>query len=284
MANRRQPHESKAHQQRRKTRARIVVVGFFLFVGVVVLLESPLTRVQTFAVNGNTSIAAQKIIAEAKLHKGMNLWQVNASAISHLVKQAEPLVESVQVHTDYLQRQVTLDVQEKHVVALYEAQGKFYRLLDDGTVFGEVSSASGFPWPIITAPKAQPVTEGRIPSPSVSALCRQLSKTSAGFLATVSEIQVDPFSNVTLYLDNGFAGRCDIQDFSASAPTIQTAVAYFAGKGYAPGLVDVSGGPPYQYTPFSDHATSGTAGGGSAKPGAGGTSGGTSSSNGTSNP
>jgi cell division protein FtsQ len=27
-------------------------------------------------------------------------------------------------------------------------------------------------------------------------------------------------------------------------------VEYFRAKGYAPGLIDMTGGPPYRYTPF----------------------------------
>jgi cell division protein FtsQ len=250
--------EHKGNQQRRRNRTRAVVTGFFLFIGVVAVLESPLTRVRSLTVSGNTSISEQDIIKSAQLSPGMSLWQVNGAAVQHRVTRAEPLIQSVSVHTDYMTGVVTLQVHEKHVVALYEDGGQFYELLQDGTVLGKTSSAAGFPWPIVTAAASGSVVAGqKAPNSDIPMLCEQLSRMPASFLTTVSEIQLDAFGNATLYFDNGFAARSQVQSLVKNIPTIDTAVQYFSSKGYQPGLVDVSGGPPYEYTPFHDEGSSG---------------------------
>lgn len=252
MANVRRSNTDPMVIQRKKRRNRALIATFFLFIGAVVLLESPLTRVRVFQVTGNTSIPASKILKSAKLHKGMSLWQVNGAAVSANVSRENTLVQSVTVHTDLLSGIVTLQVSEKHVVALYEANGTFYRVLDDGDIYGTVTPADGFAWPIVTTSRQVKVTDGQaIPTTGWSALMRQLGKTSPVFLANVSQVELDTYGLVTLYFSDGFAARCQATQLTGKVPAIQSAVAYFTGKGARPGLIDVSTGPPYEYTPFA---------------------------------
>lgn len=252
MANVRRTHADPMEIQRKKRRNRVVVAAFFLFVGAVALLESPLTRVRGFRVTGNTSIPASTILNAAQLHKGMSLWQVNAAHVSADVVSKNTLVQSVSVHTDVLSGIVTVQITEKHVVALYEANGTFYRVLDDGEIFGTIAPVNGFSWPIVTTAHHVKVSEGQaVPVVGWLPLMSELGKTSPAFLANVSQLELDSFGLVTVYFSNGFAGRCQASQLAQKASTIQAAVAYFSGKGDRPGLIDVSSGPPYEYTPFS---------------------------------
>lgn len=251
LANTRRTYVDPTVLRRRKNRNRVVVLAFFLLIGLVALIESPLTRIRSLTVTGNTSIPQAKILTAAKLHKGMNMWQVNAAAAQQRIKHQEPLVASVSVKTSLLHGTVALKVEEKHVVALYETHGTFYRVLEGGDVYGSVQSASGLPWPIVTSAQAAKVTQGQaVPVTGMVALSKQLAKSSPGFLTRVSEIELDQYGNATVYLDSGFAARCRANQFSARIATIEAAVSYFSSNGYQPGMIDVSSGPPYEYTPF----------------------------------
>lgn len=251
MANTRRTYVDPTVLRRRKNRNRMVVLAFFLLIGLVALIESPLTRIRSLTVTGNTAIPQARILTAAKLRRGMNMWQVNAAAAQRRIKHQEPLVASVSIRTNLLHGTVALQIEEKHVVALYETRGTFYRVLDGGDVYGSVQSASGLPWPIVTSAQFAKVTQGQaVPVTGMVALSKQLAKSSPGFLTQVSEIELDRYGNATVYLDNGFAARCKANQFAGRIATIDTAVSYFSSKGYRPGLIDVSSGPPYEYTPF----------------------------------
>lgn len=91
------------------------------------ILESPLTRVRELVVTGNASVTEQAILDASDLHKGMSLWQVNAAAIADKVTAAQPRVQSVTVHTDYLTGTVTLSIKEKQIVAVLSFVRPFLR-------------------------------------------------------------------------------------------------------------------------------------------------------------
>ncbi|MFB5191597.1 cell division protein FtsQ/DivIB [Alicyclobacillus fastidiosus] len=240
-----------ADRQRRKSRNRKVIIGFFAFIGVVVLLESPLTRIRSMTVSGNTTIPAERVILDSGLHKGQSLWQVNGGHVASHITSMEPMIQSVSLSTDWLQGTVHFTVRERQIVAVYETSGKFYQLLNNGVVYQEASPKDGLATPIVTSTAAH-VTIGQAVSPAVSAICKQLTKISAGQLTDVSEFHVNGDGTVSLYLDNQFVVTCDTQGLAGSLNAMHSAVQYFVSKGYQPGNIDLSGSPPYLYTPFDN--------------------------------
>ncbi len=236
---------------RRKARNQKIVFGFFLILGIIVVLESPLTRVRTFEISGNRTIPAAKIMQDTTLHVGMNSWQVRGGTVSQQIMDKEPLVQSVAVKTDFIRGVVSLQITEKHIVSIYEASGKFYNLLNDGTAYQEVSANSGFSFAIVTTEKSEPVKLGQVVNPDVQLVCRQLSQISDLSLSTVSEIHIVGQGDAIVYLDNGFVVTCSQTQLGVALPDAREAVAYFSSKGYQPGMIDLTGPPPYRYMPFA---------------------------------
>jgi cell division protein FtsQ len=235
---------------RRKARNRKVVLGFFLFLGIVVVLESPLTRVRSVVVSGNRTILQTKLIQDAKLHSGQSLWQVNHAEIAQKVIAKEPLVQSVSVKTDVMRGIVSLQITEKHIIAIYEAAGKFYNLLNDGTAYQELGVTQGFSFPLVTTENGKMPKIGQIVSPDVGQVCNQLEQIDKANLSTISEIHIVASGNAEVYLDNGFVATCPEKQLANALPSVHDAVSYFSSKGYAPGMIDLTGPPPYRYTPF----------------------------------
>jgi cell division protein FtsQ len=175
----------------RKAWRRKIVFVFFLFIGFVIVLESPLTRVRKFEVSGNTTIPEQTLIKVSHLYTGMSLWQVNARAINAAVRGKEPYVQGVDVKTDYYTGTVSLRVHEKQVVAIFESSGKFYDVLNDGTIYSTVKPATGFARPIITADKPSVVHTGQVAqNPFVATVARQLSELPVSDTENISEIHI----------------------------------------------------------------------------------------------
>lgn len=249
---------AQAARIRRKRRNRWIAAAFFLFIAIVVMMESPLTRVRKYVVVGNRSIPASRILKDASLHAGISLWQVNPNYVNSIVRSKEALVSSVAVSIDYLKGTVALHVLLKQVVAMLEVSGQFYRLLNDGDVYGTVSDSSGYSWPIIISAKVNTVVDGRqTADPNVTQLCRILPQLSPSLLAQVSEFHLDSYGVVTTYLNNRFEVRLRLSGFKSHLVAALDAVNYFVKQGYVPGVIDVTGGQPYQYTPLGQAAKAG---------------------------
>lgn len=242
---------TEALRQSRKRRNRAIAAAFFIFVALIITLESPITRIRHIQVNGNGSIPAGQVLKDAAISNGMSLWQVSQANINHRVKAHQPLVQSVAVTTDFLRGVVDLTIHQKQVVALLVVSGKFYPLLNDGDVYLAASEGHGFTWPIVTSTQIQSVEDGRpTKDPNVAVLCGQLGNISASILAQVSELHLDALGTVTVYLNSGFEIRAKVENLRNQMEVGMTAVNYFVAKGYAPGIIDVTGQPPYQYTPL----------------------------------
>lgn len=243
-------HEGDA-RSRRKRRNRLIVAAFFIFLALIIMLESPLTRVRQVIVSGNRAIPTSDILRVASLQKGMSVWQINAHHVNHVLQLHEPMIQSIVVHVDYLHGVVRLQIYQKHVVAILDAKGQFYRLLDDGDVYGKISAAAGFAWPIVSADALQVPTDGIPPNDNVALLCQQLTHVSPRLLTEISELHVDSFGTVTVYMNDTFAILCKVERFAAQIGTGLVALQYFVSQGYKPGFVDVTGQAPYQYSPFT---------------------------------
>lgn len=241
-------------RERRKSRNRKIVVGFFTLIGVIVVLESPLLRIRHLEVSGNTTIQASRMIAESGLRTGQSLWQVNERSVSNQILSAEPMAQSIHLQTSWLQGTVHILVQERHVVAIYESAGLFYELLNNGFAYREVAASNGLPFPVITA-NGGTAKVGQIVSPEIAVICQQLGKISANALSDVSEFNANGDGTLSMYLDDGFVVTADDSSLVGAVNGMETAVAYFVQKGYKPGLIDLSGQPPYRYTPFGTKKT-----------------------------
>ncbi|MCF8564464.1 FtsQ-type POTRA domain-containing protein [Alicyclobacillus tolerans] len=239
-------------RERRRSRNRKLVLGFFLMIGMVVVLESPLARVRSIDVQGNVSIPAANILSDLPIRKGASLWQVNSKQIVASILAKQPLIQGVNVQTSWFNGTLTLKVHEKHVVAVYEQQGTLYRLLNDGVVYDKIPAQQGFLWPIVTGTGTTPVKIGQaIPNVSIQNLCKQLQRVSSKLTADISEIQVGAFGEATMYLNSGYVAQCSVDQVSTVLPKLYQAVQYFSSKGYAPGIIDMTGQPPYRYTPLT---------------------------------
>lgn len=246
------PQGSVTPEQRaaRKSRNRKILMGFFVFIGLIVLLESPLARIRKMDVSGNTSVSQSALIAASGLRLGQSLWQVKPSQVNRKIASTIPIVQSSTVQTDWMSGTVSIQVHERDVVAVYEVDGKFYQLLNNGYAFNEVSPGQGFSFPVITGAQST-VQLHEIVSPDVASVCKQIDRIDAGTLSTISEFHVNGDGTISIYLDNGFVVLAETSSLVGATNAMTQAVNYFAQQGYKPGTVDLTGQPPYRYTPFA---------------------------------
>ncbi|WP_304458357.1 cell division protein FtsQ/DivIB [Alicyclobacillus sendaiensis] len=242
--------ETTQERERRKARNRRIVVSFFAFIGLVAVLESPLARVRHIEVSGNTTVPMAQIVASSGIAYGESLWEVNRKRAASDIVAKVPMVDHAAISVSWPSGTVSIRVHERDVVAVYADPSGFYELMSNGYVYQKIPSAMGLPYPIVTAQDSKLSVHGMAPA-AVSSVCRQLASVPASELIGVSEIHVNGDGTVTLYLDNDFEVLADVADLRGSVAAIQPTIRYFVGKGYRPGLIDLTGSPPYRYTPFA---------------------------------
>lgn len=237
--------------KRNKLWTRRIVFAFFIFIGLVVLLESPLTRIRHIVVAGK-GITQGLVVTDSGLRTGMSLWQVNSGAITHAIMSKEPLVQNVSVHTDYMSGTVTIGIKEKTQVAVFEQDGHLYSLLNDGTVYESVQPSTGLTLPIVESTSVHvQVQIGTVAQlPGLTELCKQLAEAKESEVRQVSQIVLNQYGDATMYLENGFSVQTGAAQVASTLADVPSVITYFTNKGYGPGLIDMSGQPPYRYTPF----------------------------------
>ncbi|AEJ43150.1 cell division protein FtsQ/DivIB [Alicyclobacillus acidocaldarius] len=250
------PRQGTAEErERRKARNRRIVVSFFAFIGLVAVLESPLARVRHIEVSGNTTIPMAQIVAASGVGYGESLWEVNRKRAASEIVAKLPMVDRAAISVSWPSGTVSIRVHERDVVAVYADPSGFYELMSNGFVYQKIPSTAGLPYPIVTGQDSD-LTVHQMASAAVSAVCHQLASVPASELTGVSEIHVNGDGTVTLYLDNDFEVLADVANLRGSLAAIQPTIRYFEGKGYRPGVIDLTGSPPYRYTPFSSAPSS----------------------------
>ncbi len=250
-------HKNQSRKDRKnKAWTRRIVFAFFIFIGLIVLLESPLTRIRHVFVRGN-ALPAATLIKDSGLKNGMSLWQVNAGSVAHRIIAREPLVQHVNVHTNYMSGTVTLSVSQKQEVAVFQQGNQYYSLLDDGTVYQKVQAGAPITVPIVSSSEASiNVKPGMVSNiPGIVSLCGQLGQTSSSNLADISQIVLNQYGDAAIYLDNGFVVQTQSDQVSSTLGSVNSVIAYFVKLGYGPGMIDMTGQPPYRYTPFRPSTT-----------------------------
>lgn len=235
---------------------RRIIFAFFVFIGLVVLLESPLTRIRHISVAGNQGVDTSAVVGASGLHSGMSLFQVNKSAVTARILNQEPLVQSVSVKVDFPSGKVALTIHQKTIVAATQVGNSFYELLNDGTVFRKVPLQSLGNIPLLQVSSSAKMQVGQVPGiTGLKALCEQVAKLPASSFQTISQISLDNFGDATVYFENGFAAQVSASSFSQTLVDVPDVILYFTKQGYGPGLIDMTGQPPYRYTPFQASPT-----------------------------
>ncbi|WP_200760110.1 cell division protein FtsQ/DivIB [Effusibacillus dendaii] len=179
-------------EEKRKPRrkALILLVIFFLGIAVSVFFKSPLSKVRSVQVTGNSQVSADEILKASAVQIGMNWWQVKADQIDKQVESQIPLIQKADVAVKF-PGNVVIAVAEKSVAAVLIHQGVYYRLLTDGTVYDKMKSLTGTSLPLLVSDRSFPVEIGKqIPDADVQKFCQQVVNINRTLLDQFSYFQI----------------------------------------------------------------------------------------------
>ncbi|WP_018132748.1 cell division protein FtsQ/DivIB [Effusibacillus pohliae] len=177
-------------KRKRSRKARVLLVVFFAGVAVAVFFTSPLSKVRTVEVVGNSQIPAEQIRNASGVREGMNFWEVKPVNVDKRLKSQFPLIAKADVEVKF-PGNVVIAVAEKPVAAALYSQGSYYRLLSDGTVFDAVKEIPNGTLPLLISDKPLQIEPGKqIPDPDVQKFCEQIVKVDRSLLEQISNFVI----------------------------------------------------------------------------------------------
>lgn len=178
-------------KQKRRWKALLLLLIFFAGIAVAVFLTSPLSKVRSVEVVGNSQVPAGEIRGQSGVQAGMNFWEVKPSEVEEKLKNHFPLIAKADVELIF-PGQVVIAVAEKPVAAiLVHNEGTYYRLLSDATVFDAVKNPGETGLPLLVTERTFSVETGkRIPDPDIQSFCEQLVKADRSLLDHVYQFEI----------------------------------------------------------------------------------------------
>lgn len=119
-------------QRRQKANRRLIfyLSLFFLLIGFIVYLQSPLSHIKTIEISGNNIVNDEEIIKLSGLNEDTNIWKIKMGDIEDLISE-NPFVKSVEVHRN-LPSTLSVDIVEYKIVGYVFKNDSFQPLLDSG--------------------------------------------------------------------------------------------------------------------------------------------------------
>lgn len=242
--------------RRRSVVLTAAILVFFLLVLAAAYIESPLSKVRTVRVSGNSGIPSGQLIRDSGIQAGENQFQIPVQGVQSRILADFPIIKSVSIRRNLLSRTVTIQVREKTVAGILEANGTLYQVLADGTVLNRDPAGVGVNLPILSTTLPISVSLGqRIKNPGLLALCRELPSLSPSDLESLSQLSVQPIQgrlSVLAFTRDGFEIEMPIGHLGRSLRLYEAIRKKLGELGVPPGLIDLLTSRTGVYRPYKN--------------------------------
>jgi cell division protein FtsQ len=179
----------------------LLVGGFFV---AQLLLASDLFRVDQVAVEGNSRLKKQQVVALSDIEMGVNTFNLDLGLIGRKIEE-NPWIDNAQVQRIF-PRQVMIHIEERQPVAIVNL-GYLYYLDKQGEIFKVLDAADNLDYPVVTGfdyAKAQ-AHNGEYAQQlrKVVALLSDLSQRKLVSLDQISEVHFEAGGSLSLYTLKG---------------------------------------------------------------------------------
>ena len=179
----------------------LLVGGFFV---VQLLLASDLFRVDQVAVEGNSRLKKQQVVALSDIEMGVNTFNLDLGLIGRKIEE-NPWIDNAQVQRIF-PRQVMIHIEERQPVAIVNL-GYLYYLDKQGEIFKVLDAADNLDYPVVTGfdyAKAQ-AHNGEYAQQlrKVVALLSDLNQRKLLSLDQISEVHFEAGGSLSLYTLKG---------------------------------------------------------------------------------
>jgi len=207
----------------------LLVGGFFV---AQLLLASDLFRVDQVAVEGNSLLNKQQVVALSDIEMGVNTFNLDLGLIGRKIEE-NPWISDAQVQRIF-PRQVMIHIEERQPVAIVNL-GYLYYLDKQGEIFKVLDAADNLDYPVVTGfdyAKAQAHNaEYAQQLRKVVALLSDLNKRKLFSLDQISEVHFETGGSLSLYtLEGGVRIKLGSADYGRKLDRLERIYAQLQPK------------------------------------------------------
>lgn len=207
----------------------LLVGGFFV---AQLLLASDLFRVDQVAVEGNSLLKKQQVVALSDIEMGVNTFNLDLGLIGRKIEE-NPWISTAQVQRIF-PRQVMIHIEERQPVAIVNL-GYLYYLDKQGEIFKVLDAADNLDYPVVTGfdyAKAQAHNaECAQQLRKVVALLSDLNQRKLFSLDQISEVHFETGGSLSLYtLEGGVRIKLGSADYGRKLDRLERIYAQLQPK------------------------------------------------------
>ena len=207
----------------------LLVGGFFV---VQLLLASDLFRVDQVAVEGNSRLRKQQVVALSDIEMGVNTFNLDLGLIGRKIEK-NPWINNAQVQRIF-PRQVMIHIEERLPVAIVNL-GYLYYLDQQGEIFKVLDATDNLDYPVVTGfnyAKAQAHNaEYAQQLRKIVALLSDLNQRKLFSLDQISEVHFEAGGSLSLYtLEGGVRIKLGSADYSRKLDRLERIYAQLQPK------------------------------------------------------
>jgi cell division protein FtsQ len=205
-------------KQMRKKKANRRLIGllaiFFLLIFSIIYLQSPLSRIQSIRVEGNTYLTDQEIIKQSGLEIDDNIWEIKSGKIEAAIKKHTE-IKDVTLQKEF-PNHIKIKINEYEYTAYVQKGKEYYPVLSNGKILDKKLQHIPDSGPLLVSFK-----EGK----PLAIIIKQLEEMPEDVMNSISEIHHNPSktdkTKVTLYMNDGY-------EVTASGETLADKLVHYA--------------------------------------------------------
>ncbi|MDC3416478.1 cell division protein FtsQ/DivIB [Aquibacillus salsiterrae] len=202
------PKLKQARKKKANRRLIFYLSLFFILIGLVGYLQSPLSRVHTIEVSGNNYVDEEDIIDLSGLSTSQNYFSVNTDEVESKVKKHLE-IEKVSVSRKFPST-IIISVEEFSRIAYIQEDNDFYPLLENGATLKS--------YPLETMPGDAPLLVNFTKQTYLQEMTKELSELPSSITNLISEVHWQPSEGnpykVWLFMSDGFEVDGSIRNFA----------------------------------------------------------------------
>jgi cell division protein FtsQ len=207
-------------QRRKKANRRLVfyLSIFFILISIIVYLQSPLSQIKHFEVNGNTVLSDEEIIEKSGIASDTNIWVIQKSQVKQNIKE-HPVIQSVEVSRKFPQT-IQLDVNEHHIIGYMEEDAIYHPILQNGTIITNETITNKGDGPLLHNFKKDAYLER---------MAAELNGIPEDIFNLISEITWEPTKKnkykIIMYMNDGFIVDATIRNLATKMKAYPSIIA-----------------------------------------------------------
>ncbi len=236
------------NERRKKANRRLVfyLTVFFILIGIIVYLQSPLSQVKEVIVEENEHLSDEEIIKQSTIDSSDNFWGVNLSEIEKKVQNHEQIKE-VEISRKFPTSLKIIVSEHKHV-GYIKKDKQYVPILENGKRMASVSMSNLK----ADAPLLTNFTDEKL----LIQFAEELGKLSNHVKVLISQVTWIPSDSnkykIILYMNDGFEVEASIRNFANSLSSYPSIASQLDEE--EPGRIKINDGGAV-FTPYEREMT-----------------------------